>query len=279
MAPASRLLPAGAAVIGLALVGCRAAPADAAAPASAATPVAAVEPAGLASTGVAPSTAPGLGPPPRTADPEVLTANAPVPRRTYVVAAIGDSLTDFRSHGGGYLKRLQERCPESRFDSYGKGGDMVNQMRKRLGKDVFAAPAAAYTHLIVFGGVNDLYSDLTAGRTVAKIAKDLLAMYDAAHEHGLKVVALTVAPWGGFSRYFTEARGATTLELDHFILAQQKSGKADFVVDTYPLLSCGAPEKLCDALAAPFHDGLHFGPAGHEKIADALFTSVFSDCR
>src|SRR5690242_18840652 len=40
------------------------------------------------------------------------SASAPVARRTYVVAAIGDSLTDLRSHGGGYLTILQERCPE-----------------------------------------------------------------------------------------------------------------------------------------------------------------------
>ena len=60
---------------------------------------------------------------------------------------------------------------------------------------------------------------------------------------------------------------------------QQKTGAADFVVDTYPLLSCGDPERLCDALMAPFHDGLHFGPAAHRKLADALFDTVFSDCR
>src|SRR5689334_11700715 len=49
-------------------------------------------------------------------------------RHTYVVAAMGDSLTDPKSNGGLYLKYLAARCPESRFDSYGKGGEMVNQM-------------------------------------------------------------------------------------------------------------------------------------------------------
>src|SRR5205814_3487417 len=89
--------------------------------------------------------------------PSASTANAPrpdavQPRRTYAVAALGDSLTDFRSHGGGYLRYLKERCPESRFDSYGKGGDMVNQMRRRFDKDLLARPDLAYDHLIVFGG-------------------------------------------------------------------------------------------------------------------------------
>jgi lysophospholipase L1-like esterase len=209
----------------------------------------------------------------------VIPASAATERRTYVVAAIGDSLTDYRSQGGKFLRQLEARCPESRFDNYGKGGDMVNQMRKRLERDVLAAPPAAYTHLIVFGGVNDLYSDLTAGRTVAKIARDLTAMYDDAHQHAMKVVALTVAPWGGFKKYFTEKRGATTLELNRWIIDQESTKKAEFVVDTYPLLSCGEPQKLCDAFFEPFHDGLHFGPGAHDKIAQALFEKVFSDCR
>lgn len=201
-----------------------------------------------------------------------------VPRRSYAVAAIGDSLTDFRSHGGKFLLYLRERCPESRFDSYGKGGDMVNQMRRRMGKDLFDHPPVAYTHLIVFGGVNDLYSDLTAGRTVAKIAADLTTIYAAGHKHGMKVIAMTVAPWGDFKLFFTAARGETTRELNRWILAQRATG-ADFVVDTYPLLSCGDPEKLCDRFVEPFHDGLHFGPPAHQMLAEALYDTVFSDCR
>src|SRR5210317_450497 len=48
----------------------------------------------------------------------------PRPKRRYVVAAMGDSLTDPRSFGGKYLKLLRKRCPKSRFDSYGVGGQI-----------------------------------------------------------------------------------------------------------------------------------------------------------
>ena len=48
---------------------------------------------------------------------------------------------------------------------------MVNQMRRRFDDDVFGPGKPAYTHVIVFGGVNDLYSDLTAGRTPALIER------------------------------------------------------------------------------------------------------------
>lgn len=196
------------------------------------------------------------------------------------MAAIGDSLTDPNAHGGRYLRHLREHCPESRFDAYGKGGEMVNQMRRRFARDVLGEPPdptkPRYTHVIVFGGVNDLYSDLTAERTVAKISADLAAMYAAARQHGLSVVALTVTPWGGFERYYNPSRARTTLELNRWIALQETRGAVDHVVDAHSLLACG--EKLCAEVAAPFEDGLHFGPEGHLRIGRALFSQVFSDC-
>lgn len=198
----------------------------------------------------------------------------------FVVAAIGDSLTDFASHGGLYLRYLQEQCPKSRFDGYGKGGDMVNQMRRRFERDVFGAGGAPkYTHVIVFGGVNDLYSDLTAKRTVRKIESDLTAMYDAAHEHGAKVIAITVAPWGGFTRYFTDLRERTTEELNRWILGEAKRGAIEYAVESGPLLACGDPTRLCERYAPPFKDGLHFGPEGHKRLAEALKSAVFRHCQ
>jgi lysophospholipase L1-like esterase len=202
-------------------------------------------------------------------------------RRTYVVAALGDSLTDQKVAGGGYLKRLGELCPESRFVSFGKGGDMVNQMRRRFVHDVFeGAPDGndGFTHLIVFGGVNDLYSDLTAGRTVPKISADLSAIYAEGHRRGVEVVAVTVTPWGGFKKYFNETRSAATGVLNRWIMAQRGTG-ADFVVDAFPLLSCGDRDFLCEAYARPFKDGLHFGKEGHARLGDALHREVFADCR
>jgi lysophospholipase L1-like esterase len=205
-------------------------------------------------------------------------------KQRYVVAAMGDSLTDARSHGGKFLSYLRERCPASQFDNYGKGGQMVNQMRKRFARDVLGEPPIegenkpAYTHVIIFGGVNDLYSDLTAKRTPEKVAKDLLTMFAGARRKGAKVIAMTVAPWGGFKAYYNPSRGAKTIELNQWILAQKKAGTVDYVIDTYPMLSCGDPEQLCPSLMAPFKDGLHFGPEGHARIGKALHEQVFSDC-
>ena len=205
-------------------------------------------------------------------------ADPPPSRAPVIVAAMGDSLTDARSHGGKFLDLLRERCPKSRFDNYGKGGQMVNQMRRRFAVDLFAPSKPAYTHVIVFGGVNDLYSDLTAGRTPALIEQDLQFMYEEARRHGARVVALTVAPWGGFTRHFNASRSATTSEVNRWILAQHDAGAIDAAVDTTPLLSCGNPMMLCPRFAAPYGDGLHFGDEGHKRLGEALFAQVFSDC-
>ena len=45
----------------------------------------------------------------------------------------------------------------------------------------------------MFGGVNDLYSDETAGRTVEKISADLTRIYAAGKARGLRVTAIAVA--------------------------------------------------------------------------------------
>lgn len=203
----------------------------------------------------------------------------PAAKSMYVVAAVGDSLTDSRGGGGQYLADLRKRCPESRFDNYGRGAEMVNQMRRRFAADVLGPSKPKYSHVIIFGGVNDVYSDLTAKRTPDKIQKDLTLMYEMAREAGVKVVAVTIAPWGGFRRYYNERRGEATLEVNRWIGKQRREGKVDHVVDAYLLLSCGDPEKLCPDFVPPFNDGLHFNAKGHALLGEALFDDVFSDCR
>ncbi len=195
----------------------------------------------------------------------------------YVVGAIGDSLTDEKVGGGKYLAFLREKCPGSTFIAKGKGGEMVNQMRKRFARVLFAKSEPAYTHILVMGGVNDLYSDQTAHRTPAKIESDLTTMYQTAREHEAKVIAVTVAPWGGFSRYWTAKRQGDTDTLNEWIRAQPASGKVDHVIDAATILQGDPREKLCEGCA--MKDGLHWTKAGHDKLGEALFQQIFSDCR
>ncbi len=194
------------------------------------------------------------------------------------VALVGDSLTDERSHGGAYVRYLAERCPASRFENFARGGAMVNQMRRWFEERVVPEPRGTFTHVVVFGGVNDLYSDETAGRTTATIEADLSAIYTEAKAAGARVVALTVAPWGGFSRWFTPHRADTTRELNAWILAQHDAGAVDVAIDAHTLLACGDPDRLCPRFETAHSDGLHFGAAGHEALGQALYAAEFEGC-
>ena len=253
-------------------------PAEAAAPsaAPASGSLTAAPPSGLpvAPDSGAAGTPPSASAAPEPAAPEVQTG---APGHKYVIAAVGDSLTDPRSHGGGYLEYLKTRCPSIEIDNYGRGATMVNQMRRHFDEEI-APSQRPYTHLVVFGGVNDLYSDLTAFRTPTKIEADLSYMYGVAKARGMKVVALTVAPWGGFTRYFNPTRAEATHALNAWIRAQPARGTVDSVVDAYQILSCGDPDVLCERFFAPFKDGIHFGPAGQRLLGEALYRAAFADC-
>jgi lysophospholipase L1-like esterase len=218
-------------------------------------------------------------PSPGGPSPSAESAPAPVAKR-YVIAALGDSITDKRSRGGGYLDVVAAHCPETVIDNYGKGGDMVNQMRRRFESDILpVAKERGYSHLIVFGGVNDLYSDLTAGRTNDRIESDLSAIYAEARQNGMAVIAITVAPWGGFTRYFDARRAENTRLLNGWISSQVASKTVERVIDSYALLSCGDAERLCPEYTPPFRDGLHPGSKGHEVLGKALYEQAFADCR
>ncbi len=206
---------------------------------------------------------------------------APKKKRAYLVAAMGDSLTDPKSHGGKYLELLRERCPKSRFDSYGVGGNMVNQMRKRFARDVLGTPAdpdnpkPRYSHVIVLGGINDICSDETAKRTNDKIKTDLTAMYRMAKDAGMEVVALTLPPWGGFKRYYNPRRAASTDDMNAWIRGRL-GGDVDRLLDVYPMMSCGDRELLCDKYGMKDH--VHWSAAGHKLVGEALYAQIFSDC-
>jgi lysophospholipase L1-like esterase len=210
---------------------------------------------------------------------DVDAGRAGTARHVYRIVAVGDSLTDETAIGGRYLEVVRRRCPKSEVANFAKGGAMVNQIRRRFETEVLTHNPGTYTHLVVFGGVNDLYSDQTAGRTVEKVSADLTAIYSAARGAGMKVVAITVAPWGGFKKYFNAKRAADTVRLNDWIRGQRAAGAVDVVVDAATLLACGDNARLCPSFELSHPDGLHFNRAGHDRLGAALVEAAFADCK
>jgi lysophospholipase L1-like esterase len=189
---------------------------------------------------------------------------------------IGDSLSDPSVGGGRYLSEALSNCPVRNVRNLARGGWMVNQMRRRFEREVKAGLGPA-THAVVFGGVNDLYSDETAGRTPEKIIADLQAIYALAASLGARVIALTVAPWGGFAHY-NPRRAEATRRVNAWIQEQAASGRIAAVIDANTLLACGDPQRLCPEYEPPFRDGLHFGAKGQAVLGRAL-AAALTDCR
>lgn len=193
------------------------------------------------------------------------------------VLVLGDSLTDPRSNGGGYLRAWSQKCPHCQFINLARGGAMVNQMLRALREHLSTSPPN-YSFVVVFGGVNDLYSDQTAHRTLERIERDLSAIYRLARDHSTNVIAITVAPWGGFHRWYTDERGHNTQTLNQWIMERRALGEVNSVVDSRPVLTCGDPEQLCPEYMPPHRDGLHFGPEGHRRLGDALLRVLGDGC-
>ena len=230
--------------------------------------------------------------PPASVSDRTSAGATPPERRRYVVAAIGDSLTDPRSHGGKYLDVLRERCPDSRFESYGVGGNMVNMMRRRFLRDVFgegtdggargaaavgaSAERPAWTHVIVLGGLGDVLSNVTAGRTAGAVQRDIAWMVTETRARGARAFVLTLPPWSGF-RDYDGARAVMARDVNAWIAAEAREGRIDGTLDTRSVLSCGDPERLCDGMAFP--DRLHWSEAGQHAVGEALHRALFADCR
>lgn len=193
----------------------------------------------------------------------------------YVVAAIGDSITDTRVGGGKYLAHLARRCPTSRFDAYGIGGQQTVHMRWRFLDDLFGRPKArtpkpAYKHVIVLGGVNDL----RYGASAASIESELAVMYQTARARGLSVIALTVPIWLPHS----DVEAANNDALNAWILDQERLGNVDHAVDIRPVLMCPSEKAICVRYRRYPVDTVHWNDLGHAAVAAAIKAKAFADC-
>ncbi len=196
------------------------------------------------------------------------------PRRVYSVAALGDSLTDERVGGGRYLRVLRERCPDSRFDAYGVGGQRTDHFRWRLDQQIL--DTGRYQQLIVLGGVNDLAAAGVRSARIDRTTANLAALYARATGRGMEVVAVTLPPWTG-SRSGPDSRREATLGLNAWIRDRALDGQVARAVDVFDVLRCGG--ELCREYRRFPDDLVHWNERGHRVVGEKLYDEAFSDCR
>ncbi|MFA5108965.1 MAG: GDSL-type esterase/lipase family protein [Patescibacteria group bacterium] len=185
--------------------------------------------------------------------------------QVHQIYSIGDSLTAFNTTNHAYLNSLLSLLGKKwNGNNFGIGGNYTAQMLARFNDDILSNLDAEY--VIIWGGIVDVIYDVDN----TAIESNLQAMYTAAHNTGLKVVALTLSPFKGSSGY-TSGRLANLQTINTWI--KNTATGIDYVVDTYPVLMDPA---IADTLlsAYDYGDNLHLSVAGLDAIGLAIYNEV-----
>jgi lysophospholipase L1-like esterase len=186
------------------------------------------------------------------------------------VATVGDSISvdppgsDLYNH---YPSLLKSVYGVSTSDSFAVGASQTGSspspfkgMRLQYSENV---AGKGYDALIIMGGVNDVASGVSASTTEA----NLDWMYSQAKTAGMKVVAISILPWGCFSSS-SPAMMVKTKEINAWI---KTNSNVDFFIDAYDEFNDGN-----DCLKASYNlDNIHVNRAGHDKLALMIYNQVF----
>jgi len=198
-----------------------------------------------------------------------------VPEKVIRVGVIGDSLTAGWRGYDTYVKALIdatiEHLPNYKFFNHGVGANTSTKMARRFQTDIIRK---GYNEVIILGGVNDLSS----GHKPETVKKNLLEMYKAAKEKGLRVIAVTITPWGTFQdrpgnkKRFPKDVQEKTIALNQWIREQRSKGIVHEVIDLYPKMV----DKDGRSLKKEFRgDGIHPSRAGQREIGRIILQVAY----
>jgi lysophospholipase L1-like esterase len=183
------------------------------------------------------------------------------------VVCMGDSLTY------GYLTEhnfeeylLADLAGDWTVTNKGHSGHTTGQMLDRFADDVVALAPGAVT---IWGGINDILQ----GDSTSTIESNLAAMYLAAHNAGIKVIALTISPFYDYA--WNQGRQDKLDAVNAWIEALPSN--VDYVVDAWTVL---VDPNVTNTLlpAYSYGDGLHIIAAGDEAIATAIYNlNIWAD--
>ncbi len=228
-----------------------------------------------------------------TERPFVSAIEVAVAKKTRVIAAIGDSITDgYGSQMGAnhrWPDRLAERLIARKSPNYYavintaiSGNRLLHDFigpnaLSRLDRDVLAQ--SGVTHLVVLEGINDfgfpgarklLDEEVTADDVILAYRQLILR----AHAHGIKVIGATLPPFGPIpSRpgFYSEASAAKRVAVNNWI---RTSRAFDGVIDFDAALR---DPKTPTQLNPIYDSGDHLNPndAGYKAMADAIDLKLF----
>ncbi|MBE3131373.1 MAG: hypothetical protein IMZ54_11760 [Acidobacteria bacterium] len=176
------------------------------------------------------------------------------------VVCMGDSMTEAVT----YPARLQVLLGTTfRVINLGMGGEPAELMLSRFNREVISSGDVQY--VVILAGVNSV----NWGFSAATIEASLQAMYTAAHDAGIKVIAVTILPFKNYSTW--SAGKQVVLEaVNTWITATATD--IDYIYDAYPVFE--TPGGLDTLLAAyDSGDGLHPNAAGLTVLANGIYAA------
>lgn len=178
----------------------------------------------------------------------------------YEVGWIGDSITQgIAGAEPGPPLALNRLHQDWRVVNYGVSGDTISQISTRWTSTV---RPRAHRVLVIMGGVNDLI----AGTSGATIYTTYSAILDAAKADGMKVVVLSILPFGNYSGWGAP-KETERLALNASLSAWCSSNGATYINAATTMQ--GASAALLSA-SYDSGDGLHPNAAGSAVLASLV---------
>jgi lysophospholipase L1-like esterase len=158
-----------------------------------------------------------------------------------------------------YAYWLMRAHPDWRVLNRGVNGERADQIRLRFDRDVIQARADL---VIVVAGVNDIYQ----GRTAESVQAELLAMFSAARDAGIAVVAGSILPYNTA----TSDQNARMHTVNAWIRGHGARQTGVIFCDTRAAVAMpGRPDVLASS-----PDDIHPSPGGYRLMAAALEPAV-----
>jgi lysophospholipase L1-like esterase len=158
-----------------------------------------------------------------------------------------------------YAYWLMRAHPDWRVLNRGVNGERSDQIRQRFNRDVIQARADL---VIIVAGVNDIYQ----GRTAEAVQAELLAMYNAARDSGIAIVAGSILPYNTA----TPQQNARMQAVNAWIRDDGARQTGAIFCDTRAAVAMpGRPDHLASS-----PDDIHPSPDGYRLMAIALEPAV-----
>jgi lysophospholipase L1-like esterase len=158
-----------------------------------------------------------------------------------------------------YAYWLMKSHPDWEVVNQGINAQRSDVIAGRFEEDVIAKKPAV---VVIIAGVNDVYQ----GRPAQHVKDQLAAMYNRAHDAGIRVVAGTIIPYNTA----TADQNARMRDINDWIRTQGRADPGVIVVDTRAAVAApGDPDKLASS-----PDGLHPDAAGYRRMAEAIAPGI-----